>query len=319
MSRERVPGLLLAIPLLLGLIACGNGAPPAAPRPTPTPTLVPASPSTDGATVTDMAGRQVRVPSAVDTVVALSPAAAEFALALGLEVVGRTTDAADIAGLEDTPAVGSALFPDFNAAAALDPDLLIADAVFQGGRERDFERFPYPVFVMSVPTLSDVSAGFVALGAATGREAEAAAEASRIQDEIDDVIASVRGEGPVRVLILTGGGRDIYAASDDSYIGSMVTALGAENVLGAEPQGAPIPGFGLAEPAHVAVHDPDVVLLLSIEEGALAAELLALPEWAANQAVINDRLVELDTGDYLRNPGPRAPVALAALAEILYP
>lgn len=315
---RRLGGAALLVVALLA-IACGDDSPPVTPRPTSTPTLTAPGPGAGGQSVTDMAGRSVRVPERAESVVALSPGTAELALALGLDVAGRPTDAANIAGIEDAAPVGSTLFPDFNAAAALEPDLLIADATFHGGRDRDFARFPYPVFVISILSLDDVGAALEALGEATGRTEEAAEAVADIEDAIDEVVASVADQPPVRVLILSGTGRDIYAASNDTYIGSMVTVLGAKNVLGDEPQGAPLPGFGLAEPAHLAQHDPDVVLLLSTEEGGLRAELQSLPEWQDRQALLNDRLVELDTGDYLRNAGPRAPEALAALAEVLYP
>ena len=305
--------------LLLLLVACGSESQSFAPRPTPTPTLSAAPTPAEARTVTDMMGRTVRVPADVSTVVVLSPTAAELALALDLDVIGRSTDGADIRGLEGTPAVGSPLFPDFNAAAALEPDLLIADAAYQGGRDADFARFPYPVFVVHVQSLDGVSAALLALGEAVGREDVAGAAVEALEADIDAIVASVAGQPPVRVLILSGAGRDVYVASTNTYIGSMVEALGGENVVGDEPDGAPLPGFGLIDVGAAAAHDPDIVLLLSTEAGALEDEILSEPSWAEARAVVDGRLVELRVRNYLRVPGPGAPSALAALADLLYP
>ena len=142
--------LRLALPLAgIGVLfaSCGGERQATAPRPTPRPTID-AKVTLGTRAVTDMTGRELHVPEFVNRVVAITPSAADFALALGLELVGRTSDSAGTA-VASTTTVGSSLSPDFNAIAALKPDLVIGDTAYDGARLRDFDRFAYPVFLLS--------------------------------------------------------------------------------------------------------------------------------------------------------------------------
>ena len=91
------------------------------------------------------------------------------------------------------------------------------------------------------------------------------------------------------------------------------------NVLGAAPEGGPIPGFGVIEIAQAASTDPDVVLVLPSGQGGLADQVRADAAWTETRAVRDGRIHELDVALYLRVPGPRAAEAIEALYELLWP
>jgi iron complex transport system substrate-binding protein len=122
-----------------------------------------------------------------------------------------------------------------------------------------------------------------------------------------------------RVLLLTGAGTEVYAGSDATYAGSLLKKLGATNVLGAAPTGAPIAGFGVVEVSQVATTNPDVILIIPSGTGGLADEIQSSPLWAGVPAVKNGRVFEVDRQVYLRAPGPRVAGALEELAALLYP
>ncbi|MGE5595395.1 MAG: ABC transporter substrate-binding protein [Hyphomicrobiales bacterium] len=305
---------MLALAALL-LAACGKEQAPVEARPTATPTL--SAPTVAGSrTVKDMIGRDVAVTEHVDRVVAMSPTALQFAEALGLEVLGRPSDS-PAEGAEGAQTVGTTILPDFPAIAALKPDLVLADAAYHGSRLRDFEQFPYPVFVLKAGSYQDVLAATTALGQVTGRDDRAAEVNADIQQRVEAARAEATGTPP-RVLILTGSGREVYGGSDATYLGSLVNLLGGTNVLANEPQGAPIAGFGLVEITQVATLDPDVVLVIASGQGGLADQVRSAPEWAESKAVQNDRVFELDTALYLRAPGPSVGDAVEQLAGMLY-
>lgn len=250
---------------------------------------------------------------------ALSPAAADYAKALGLEVVTRTTDTPAGTFPSAKPA-GSAISPDFNAIAAADPDLVLADAAYQSGRTRDFDRFSKPVYVFKAASFEEVLATLTELGKATGREDEAAKARADLEERANAARAAARAKGgSPRVLVLTGGGRDVFAAGSETYIGSLLAYLGATNVTGAVADGGPIPGFGVVEIGAAAVLKPDVVLVLNSGQGGLAAQVSSDPAWAASAAVQQKRVIDLDITLFLRAPGPRAGEALETLAKLLWP
>lgn len=308
----------LAVALLAGVFAgCGKAAPAVPPRPSPTATVT-ASGTNGGRQVTDMTGRSVSLPEEVRTVVALSPAAADYAAAIGLEVLGRTSDTpADVA--PTAKLVGSAISPDFNAIEALAPDLVLADAAYQAGRTRDFDRFSRPVYMLKANSFSEVLAALTAMGEATGHGPEAAAARDQLETRAEAArgVAAARGGAP-RVLVLTGGGRDVFGGGSATYIGSLLEYLGATNVLGSVPDGGPIPGFGVIDVGAAAALAPEAVLILPSGQGGLDAQIKADRAWAGVPAVKQDRVAVLDTSLFLRAPGPRAGEALEKLVAVLW-
>lgn len=307
---------LLAGAILFG--ACGKAAEPVPPRPTPTPTIA-ANVTAGPRSVTDMIGRQVRLTEEIRVVAVMSPSAGEFAAALGLEIAGRTSDTPELIA-PGAKVTGSSLSPDFTAIAALEPDLVIGDATFHSGRTRDFEKFPYPVFVIKVANYQSVLETFDALGAATGRSSEAARAKAEIEARVEALQSRARQAGnPPKVLLVTGGGRDVFGGGTATYTGSLLEALGAVNVLGSAPEGGPIAGFGVIEVAQAAATNPDVVLVLPSGQGGLAEQIRSGPAWAATPAVRDGRVHELDVSLFLRAPGPRVAEAMEVLYRLLWP
>ncbi|MBE7518780.1 MAG: ABC transporter substrate-binding protein [Thermoflexaceae bacterium] len=314
MARMAALVVLAATVLTAG---CGKAQPEVAPRPTATPTLEAGSPAGERE-LTDMTGRAVSLGTAVERVVALSPSAVDFVVALGIRPMGRPSDSSNAAAA-GAQVIGSTIAPDFKAIAELRPDIVVADATYHGARMRDFDRFPFPVFVIKVNGYESVLTAFTALGEALGRQPEAQSAAADLEAKAAQITGRIGGVSPPRVLLLTGSGREVYAASEETYAGSLLKLLRATNVLGANPEGAPLPGFGLVELAEAASLDPGVVLTISSGEGGLAAQVVASAAWAGTAAVAAGRVHELDPVLFLRSPGPRAAEALEVLAGLLYP
>lgn len=307
--------LVLLLPVLAN--ACGSADDPVGPRPTPTATLEARGTPANGATITDMAGREITVPARRERFVALSHSAVDFLLALGIEPAGRPSDVTspEVAAV---PPAGSTLSPDFPAIDALNPDVVIADAAFHRARYRDFDQFPHPVFVIDVKDYEGVLATLQALGDLAGREDEAAAAIDRIEERVDALKEDAPTSKP-SVLVITGSGRDLYGATAATYPGSLVDLLGARNVLADAPDGAPLAGFGVIELGEAAALNPDVVLVITSGSGGLADEIRNSPVWAETAAVRAGRVHELDTALFLRAPGPRVVEAVELLASLLYP
>ena len=307
-----------ALPLLAG---CGEAEDPVPERPSPTPEAT-ANRAAGARSVIDMTGRPVQLDEEIRTVAAMSPAAAEFAAALGLEVVGRSSDTPETVAPGAKP-TGSTISPDFNAIAALAPDLVLADAAYHAGRTRDFDRFAYPVYVLKANSYAEVLAALTALGEATGRAEAAASARAAIAARAEAAIATARakaaGAKAPKVLILTGGGRDVFAGGTGSYLGDLVAVLGGENVQGSAAEGGPVAGFGVIEVTQAASLAPEVVLVLSSGVGGLAAQIASQAAWANTPAVTLGRVHDLDTSLYLRAPGPRVAEALERLLPLLWP
>ena len=308
----------LAAALLLAGAACGSERQQAPPRPTPTPTLAGSAPAGDRV-VTDMAGRAVRLPARVERVVVTAPAAADYARALGLEVIGQPSDIPPAPGAQP---VGSTLNPDFPAIAALAPDLVIGDAAVQGARIADFDRFTVPVYLVKAADYLSILDAIERLGAAVGREEEAAALRADVEARVVAAALAARerrGAAGPRVLVLTGAGRDTFAAGPATYVGNLLSILGAENALANPPEGGPLPGFGVIDVGQAALLAPDIVLVLPAADGGLDTRIRSDPAWATTPAVRDGRVYVLDRMLFLRAPGPRIAEAIETLLVLLYP
>jgi ABC-type Fe3+-hydroxamate transport system substrate-binding protein len=121
------------------------------------------------------------------------------------------------------------------------------------------------------------------------------------------------------VLVVTGSGRDVYGGSNATYVGSLLAKLGANNVLGSLPGGAPIAGFGTVDLGQLASRNPDAVLAIPSGAGTLVNDITSSPAWASTAAVRNGRVYQLDATLFLRSPGPRVAEALEKLVVLLYP
>jgi iron complex transport system substrate-binding protein len=101
-----------------------------------------------------------------------------------------------------------------------------------------------------------------------------------------------------------------YAAGESSFIGELLTRLGARNIVPAE-----LGPFPKLNPEYVVRHDPDVIFV-SPKDGSTLAQR---PGWAAIRAVREHRLCMLgrEATDTVVRPGPRVVAGMRALDECL--
>ena len=102
----------------------------------------------------------------------------------------------------------------------------------------------------------------------------------------------------------------LYAAGESSYIGQLLTRLGAVNIVGAG-----LGPFPKLNPEFVVRARPDLIMLSASE----AASLARRPGWSSMKAVRGGRVCAMPPADYdvLSRPGPRLGAAAKVLARCL--
>lgn len=282
MTRIRDGGRVLFTALLLaGMVAMTGGgsaiaqeASPAAPAGGNTIT---AGPGEDEVTITHTQG---------ETVVALNPevvvtydlASMDTLLALGVHVAGVPelaggTGPYDLAGMET---VGTLFEPDFEAVAALEPDLIIvanrSSAVFPELSEIG------PTIDLSfagVNFIEELRQNTLVLGTLFGKEAEAEAAMASIDARVAALQAATAEAGTGMIVVTSGGALTALAPGAVGGRGSLIyETLGIETPvedLEAATHGEPIAFEFLLE------HNPDWLFVLDRdvatgEEGGVAAE-----------------------------------------------
>jgi iron complex transport system substrate-binding protein len=312
--RRWFPGshlVALLVPLtLLATAACdtSTSAPPATVTPASTPAAFPR-------TVTDSTGKALRLDRAPKRVISLSPGATEalFAIGAGGQVVAtdRFSDFPPEAAATEKLDYSQ---PSAEAVVALHPDLVIM-ATRQQAQVDQFRALQLPVLFMEEPkTVQAVIESIRFYGGITGHSADADALAAKMETRIAKITSQVpAGDGPRVFYELS---PQLYSAAPDSFIGSMLTLLRAQNVA----KGAKTPFPQLSAEAVIA-SDPQVVLLADAGErsgGQSASTVAARPGWAGLAAVRSGHIYQVNP-DLVNRPGPRVIDGLAALAVALYP
>ena len=168
-----------------------------------------------------------------------------------------------------------------------------------------------PTFVIETRSYADIHRSVATIGQLLGVPDRAAALNLRIEQAVADVAeqsgAALRGRRPLVYFEVDPGP---YGAGPESFIGEMLTRLGARNIF--SPELGPFPKIN---PEYVVRHDPDVIFIAPSE----AQQLASRPGWEQIRAVKENRLCTFaaDVRDTIVRPGPRVAEGFKAVAQCL--
>lgn len=237
-------------------------------------------------------------------VVAVAPGVVEilFALDLGKLVVGVGNYAHWPEAVEDLPRIGGLYDPRYETIAALEPDLAIL-VPSEADLQRALERLGVEVMIVPHESLADLETAIVAI--AERMEVRDRGEAA-VRDLRRDLEA--RAEPLVARTLLSvarqpGRAAEIYAAGPTTFLGELLTRLGATNAAsGGDSAPAPLyPRLGFEEAVKLS---PEIVIELQPEPVAEEDEETWVVDW---RAVAGDRApcVAIVDGSHVLLPGPR--------------
>jgi len=166
-------------------------------------------------------------------------------------------------------------------------------------------------FALSTDSYPDISHTVRTIGAILG----VPDRAQRLNEAITRAVQQIgaqamarrRGDGPSVYFEVDG---PPYAAGPASFIGALLTRLGARNIvtldMGAFPQ---------LNPEYVVRHDPDVIFV----SPAQVAHLAERPGWDRIHAVRQQRVCAFapEVRDSIVRPGPRVAEGMRAIADCL--
>jgi iron complex transport system substrate-binding protein len=241
-------------------------------------------------------------------IVSLLPSLTEFVCILDAcsRLVGVDDYSNWPAAVRNIPHVGGLEDARIEAIVALKPDLVLTPT---SSRALDrLQGLGLKVLALEPRTFADVQRVLGVLGPVLGT-ANAAAAWRRIEQ---DLAVAARSLPPAlrgtRVYFEVGGAP--YAASEASFIGELLTRIGAANVV----PGALGP-FPKLNPEFVVRADPQVIFV----EQSEAAQLPQRPGWRAIRAVRDQRLCAYGAAqaDVLARPGPRMAEAAQLMVQCL--
>ncbi|MDT0276760.1 ABC transporter substrate-binding protein [Blastococcus goldschmidtiae] len=310
--RRPSPAALLALltALLLALTACGDSSSDgdddsAAPS---------SSEAADFPVTVTAANGEVTLDERPEAIVSMSPTATEMLFAIGagdqVEAVDDNSNFPEQAPTTDL----SSFTPNAEAIAGYSPDLVVLSNDTNGIVDA-LETLDVPVLLLeAAEDLDDTYAQMELLGEVTGHVEEAADAVADVQDRIEAAVASVpadvEGQRVYHELDPT-----LYSADSSTFIGSIYSMLGLENVADGAPE--PSGGYPQLSAEYLVEQAPDVIVLADTKCCGESAQTIAQrPAFGTVPAVVEGRIIEADD-DVASRWGPRVADFAETVAEAL--
>ncbi len=261
-------------------------------------------------TMTDGAGRTVRVPEHPKRIVSLAPSVTEilFALGAGDRVVGVTDYCDYPAEARTRTRIGGLINPDLERIVSLHPDLVIAST---SGNYRDdterIERIGTPVYAIDTPTVEAILRSIEQVGTLVDRRERAAALVSELRKRIDAVREAAAGRPRVRALFVIEP-QPLIVPGATTFVGE------ALSLAGADLAGASSSGWSQIDMEQVIDLRPEVIFTTEANR-SWSEGLASSREWMLVPAVPAGRVYVVS--DAIQHPGPRLIAGMEEVSGIL--
>ncbi len=267
-------------------------------------------------TVTDQAGRRVRVPDHPLRIVSLAPSITEilFALDLSHRLVGATQFSDYPAAARALPKVGSYVHLNVEKVVALAPDLCIAVKDGNPATAVDkLEGMGIAVYAVDPRNLESVLGTMTELGRLLDVAERAATIVSNMRARIERVERCVSGAAHRPTVFIQIGITPIVSVGTATFIHELIDRAGGINLAQGQ---TPYPRFSKEE---VIVMRPEILIITSMARQAVfEAVKHDWQQWREMPAVKNDRIHLVDS-DVMDRPSPRLVDGLELLARLIHP
>ena len=262
-------------------------------------------------TLRDDLGRPVSLERPPQRIVTVLPSLTEIVCALGecARLVGTDSYSNWPAAVLKLPKVGGLDDASIESIAALHPDLVLISRT-----ERTVSRLDalgIKTFVIDTESFADVARDIDRVAALLGVPGKGAELNRTIASGVASAVATYAmapGVKPPRVYFEVDS--TPYAAGPGSFIGELLSKLGAGNIVTAE-----LGPFPKLNPEYVVRQNPDLMMVLPSEVARLADR----PGWSSIRAVREHRVCTFRPidRDVISRPGPRLAEALQLIGDCL--
>ena len=254
-------------------------------------------------------------------IVATSAATADICDRLNLDLVGICK--ATISDLpkeyQDLPQVGTAMAPDMEIVASLNPDWILSPASLQADQQPKYEVIDTDWAFLNLRSVPGMYRSIQELGEIFDRKEEAQKMVDEFTEFYDEYRDNNAGKEKPKVLVLMGLPGSYIIATENSYVGSLVELAGGENVYAGTGQ-----EFLTVNTEDMKTKEPDVILRAA---HALPDQVVEMFKedfetndiWKHFDAVKEDRVYDLTYELFGMSATFRYPEALEVLQPMLYP
>jgi len=320
----KVKGVVLIVSFVLFCIllsGCspGGGGAPAAPPGSESVTAV--EPEEDaGISLTDMTGREVRLPGPATRVVALTAADVEiiYAIGAGSTLVGRGEYCNYPPEALDVQSVQSGYETNIEQIIALEPQLLLMNKMGQTEEQiKQLENAGVVTFVSDAQSIEETYFTIESIGILMGKETEAAALVADMKaafTEFRDKAAVTGGEQESIYFEVSPLEYGLWTAGTKTFMNEVAVMLDLRNIFD------DVSGWAEISEEQVLERNPDYILTVGMYfgDGPTPIEsILTRQGWDNITAIKNKAILNL-TDDELSRPGPRLADGARLLYEFVY-
>lgn len=269
--------------------------------------------------MSDSTGAQVKLVTAPQRIVTLSPALGELAAEILGEDLSRIVGVSDRTdyppALQDKPSVGSFAAFNLEKIIALKPDLILAT---MDGNPRDrvlqLRELGFPVVVVSGSSFAQIQEGFLLVGQALGKKEDG----KRLSQSFEKALKKIHLKANQRKIkprvVLQIGADPLVVAGSKSFLNEALMQVGAQNIYSDLKNAYPRPAF-----EDLVHRNPDLILILSMDQD-LSISRREVVKWNQfkNLNAVKNRKIRVLQGDTLLRPSMRLLEGLALLEKTLF-
>ena len=254
-------------------------------------------------------------------IIATSPAAADICDRLELDLAGvcSSTVSALPERYNDVPEVGTAMSPDMEIVASLNPDWILSPSSLQTDLQPKYEELDTQWAFLNMRSVQGMYRSIQELGEIFGREEQAQVLVDEFTEFYEKYRTRNEGKKSPKVLILMGLPGSYVIATEKSYVGSLVALAGGENVYAGSSQ-----EFLTETTEDMKTKEPDIILRAA---HALPDQVMEMFDedfktndiWKHFQAVQSGQVYDLTYELFGMSATFRYPEALEELQPMLYP
>lgn len=190
-------------------------------------------------------------------IIATSPAASDICDRLELDLAGICSSAVSALPerYKDVPEVGTAMSPDMEIMASLNPDWILSPASLQTDLQPKYEELDTQWAFLNLRSVQGMYRSIQELGEIFGREVQAQELVDEFIEFYEEYKTRNTGKESQKVLILMGLPGSYIIATEKSYVGSLVALAGGENVYAGSDQ-----EFLTVNTEDMKAKEPDIIL-----------------------------------------------------------
>jgi len=265
-------------------------------------------------TVTDDLGIEITIEEEPQRVVSLSPSNTEilYAIGAGDRVVGRTDYCNYPEEVLEVESIGSYYSPNTELILSVSADIVFASDYMDDSIREQLEDNGVKVVIFSAVDVESVENDIILAGQILNCAEGAAQVTEEMESEMEELQEILADKTETKSVFIDIG--SFYSAGPGSLLDSMLTDIGAENIV--SDTGETWPQLSVET---IIEKNPDIYVSLY----TTPEELKEISGFEALDCIVNDQIVYFDgsseEGDIIQRAGPRLVEGTRLMAEQIYP